>query len=92
MKKSKFTISKKDDNFRDFALNGNLWLLLLQVGLPLALYQNLNMIFKILDSMMASYISAESVSAVAYLSQINHMISAIGGGLAIGSSLKISQA
>lgn len=92
MKKSKFTISKKDENFRDFALNGNLWLLLLQVGLPLALYQNLNMIFKILDSMMASYISAESVSAVAYLSQINHMISAIGGGLAIGSSLKISQA
>lgn len=90
--KSRLTISKKDENFRDFALNGNLWLLLLQVGLPLALYQNLNMVFKILDSIMASHISAESVSAVAYLSQINHMISAIGGGLAIGSSLKISQA
>ncbi len=90
--KSKLTISKKDDSFREFALNGNLWLLLLQVGLPLAVYQNLNMVFKILDSMMASHISAESVSAVAYLSQINHMISAVGGGLAIGSSLKISQA
>jgi len=90
--KNKLTISKNDENFRDFTLNGNLWLLLLQVGLPLALYQNLNMLFKILDSMMASHISAESVSAVAYLSQINHMISAIGGGLAIGSSLKISQA
>lgn len=90
--KSKLTISKKDDNFRDFALNGNLWTLLLKVGLPLALYQNLNMVFKILDSMMASHISAESVSAVAYLSQINHMISAVGGGLAIGSSLQISKA
>lgn len=90
--KSKLTISKKDDNFRDFALNGNLWRVLLQVGLPLAIYQSLNMLFKILDSMMASHISAESVSAVAYLSQINHMIAAIGGGLAVGSSLKISQA
>ncbi|MBO5278156.1 MAG: MATE family efflux transporter [Lachnospiraceae bacterium] len=90
--KSKLTISKKDENFREFALNGNLWMLLLQVGLPLALYQNLNMVFKILDSMMASHISAESVSAVAYLSQINHMISAVGGGLAIGSSLQISKA
>ena len=84
--------SGKDEKFRDFTLNGNLWLLLLQVGIPLALYQSLSMLFKILDSMMASHISAESVSAVAYLSQINQMISAIGGGLAVGSSLKVSQA
>lgn len=90
--KAKLTVSKKDENFRDFALNGNLWIILLQVGLPLALYQCLSMVFKILDSMMASHISAESVSAVAYLSQINHMISAVGGGLAIGSSLQVSQA
>lgn len=89
--KTKLTISKKDDNFREFALNGNLWLLLLQVGLPLAVNQSMNMLFKILDSMMASHISAESVSAVAYLSQINHIISAVGGGLAIGSSLHISR-
>ncbi len=90
--KSKLTVSKKDENFREFALNGNLWLLLLQVGMPLALYQCLSMAFKILDSMMASHISAESVSAVSYLSQINHMISAVGGGLAVGSSLLVSQA
>lgn len=90
--KSKFAVSKKDENFREFALNGSLWLLLLQVGLPLALYQCLGMAFKILDSMMASHISADSVSAVSYLSQINHMISAVGGGLAIGSSLQVSQA
>ncbi|MBP3543380.1 MAG: MATE family efflux transporter, partial [Lachnospiraceae bacterium] len=89
--KTKLMISKKDDNFREFALNGNLWLLLLQVGLPLAVNQSMNMLFKILDSMMASHISAESVSAVAYLSQINHIISAVGGGLAIGSSLHISR-
>jgi len=41
---------------------------------------------------MASHISATSVSAVAYLSQINMMLAAIGGGLAVGGSLKISQA
>lgn len=92
MKTSKISISKKDENFRDFALYGNLWKVLLQVGFPLALYQSLNMLFKILDSMMASHISAESVSAVAYLSQINNMLAAVGGGLAVGSSLKISQA
>lgn len=89
--KNKLTISKKDDNFREFALNGSLWLLLLQVGFPLAVNQSMNAIFKLLDSMMASHISAESVSAVAYLSQINHILSAVGGGLAVGSSLHISR-
>ncbi|SFR80393.1 MATE family efflux transporter [Anaeromicropila populeti] len=89
---NKAALSNKDIQYRDFALNGNLWKVTFQVGFPLALYQSLNMIFKILDTMMAAYIGGSSVSAVAYLSQINLMISAIGGGLAIGGSLKISSA
>ena len=58
----------------------------------LALYQSLNQLFKIFDSMMASHIGASSVSAVAYLSQINLMLSSLGGGLAVGASIKISEA
>ena len=64
----------------------------LYVGFPLALYQSLNQLFKILDTMMASHIGASAVSAVAYLSQINMMLSALGGGLAVGASIKVSQA
>ena len=71
------TLTPKDQAFRDFSLNGNMWRVVLQVGMPLALYQSLNQIFKILDTMMASHISASSVSAVAYLSQINLMLSII---------------
>ena len=41
---------------------------------------------------MASHIGASAVSAVAYLSQINMMISAVGTGLAVGASIKVSQA
>ena len=41
---------------------------------------------------MASHVSAIAVSAVAYLSQLQNMISAVGTGLAVGSSLKISEA
>ncbi len=89
---SKVVLSKKDKYFRDFALNGNLWKVVLSVGLPLAFYQTLSLVFRLIDTMMASHISAESVSAVAYLSQLNNMISAIGGGLAVGSSLEISKA
>jgi len=41
---------------------------------------------------MASHISEESVSAVAYLSQINHLLSAVGSGLAVGAGIQISRA
>lgn len=89
---TKANLSAEDEKFRNFALNDNMWKVVLYVGTPLALYQSLNQLFKIFDSMMAAHISANSVSAVSYLSQINLMLSALGGGLAIGSSLKISEA
>ncbi|MCM1259192.1 MAG: MATE family efflux transporter [Roseburia sp.] len=85
-------LSKKDEKFREFSLNGPMGKVVMQVGLPLALYQSLNQLFKILDTMMASHISASTVSAVSYLSQINLMLSALGGGLAVGASIKVSQA
>lgn len=85
-------LSQKDEKFRDFSLNGPMGRVVLYVGFPLALYQSLNQLFKILDTMMASHIGASAVSAVAYLSQINMMLSALGGGLAVGASIKVSQA
>ncbi len=85
-------LSKKDEKFREFSLNGPMGRVVLQVGLPLALYQSLNQLFKIFDSMMASHISASTVSTVAYLSQINLMLSALGTGLAAGAVIKISEA
>ena len=89
---SKADLSKKDEQFREFSLNGPMWRVVLYVGFPLALYESLNQLFKILDTMMASHIGASAVSAVAYLSQINMMISAVGTGLAVGASIKVSQA
>lgn len=91
-KKLGVKLSAKDKKFREFALNGNMWHVVLSVCMPLAVYQIVNHIFTILDTMMASHISAQAVSAVAYLSQIQSMISALGMGLAAGSSLKISEA
>ena len=49
MKYNKATLSKKDEVFREFALNGNMWRVIFMVCTPLALYQSLNQIFKILD-------------------------------------------
>lgn len=85
-------VSKQDESFRQYALNGAPMRVILSSCAPLALFQALQSIFKILDAMMASHISADAVSAVSALSQITLMITALGGGLAVGGSIKISEA
>ncbi len=85
-------VSKKDESFREYALTAPPLKVLFSVCMPLALYQALQQVFKILDALMASHISAEAVSAVSCLSQITLMITAIGSGLAVGGCIKISEA
>lgn len=86
------SLTEKDKQFREFALHGNLWKVIFYVCIPLSAFQLINHLFNILDTMMASHVSAIAVSAVAYLSQIQSMIAAVGTGLAVGSTLKVSEA
>ena len=88
----KVELTKKDKKFLEQSLNGPMWKVILMIGTPLALYQMLSQIFSVLDTMMAAHISKESVSAVAYLSQLKLILSALGGGLAVGSGILISRA
>lgn len=85
-------VSQKDEQFRSFALTGTPMKVLLSSCMPLALFQALQSVFKILDTLMASHIGSDAVSAVAALSQITLMITALGAGLAVGGSIKISEA
>lgn len=88
----KAELTKKDEKFLEQSLNGPMWKVILMIGTPLALYQMLSQVFSVLDTMMAAHISKESVSAVAYLSQLKLILSALGGGMAVGSGILISRA
>ena len=88
----KAELSSRDRRFLDISLNAPMWKVVLYVGTPLALYQGLAALFTILDTLMASHISKESVSAVAYLAQLRLMLSSVGGGLAVGAGIQISRA
>ncbi len=85
-------VSKKDEGFRDYVLNASPLKVLLSVCTPLALYEALYMIFKVLDTLMASHIGSGEASAIACLAQITLMINALGSGLAVGGCIKISEA
>lgn len=86
------TLSAKDEKKREMILNGTIWKVILTLGAPLALFNGLNLFYKLYDTLLASTISPMSVSVVSYLSQLNLMITALGGGFSIGASIKISQA
>ena len=87
-----FSASKKDEAFRRYALSAPPMRLLLSVCTPLMLYQSLQSLFKLIDSLMASHISSNAASAIAAIAQITNMISALGTGLASGGSIKVSEA
>lgn len=84
-------ISTRDKEFREEVLNtSKLIKLIFKVCIPLAIFQFITQLFNILDTLMASYIDATAVSTVAYMVQLQHMISAIGGGLSVAGSIRIA--
>ncbi|MFI3114757.1 MAG: MATE family efflux transporter [Clostridia bacterium] len=85
-------LSKKDQERRELILNGNMWRVILYIATPLAVFQWLQQFFRIFDTVIAAQISPMSVSAVAYLSQISGIISALGAGISVGSCIKIGEA
>lgn len=85
-------LSERDIAFREKSLHAPMWKVVLSTGAPLALYQGLQQVFTLLDTMMASHISAQSVSAVAYLAQVLLVIQSVGTGLSVGSGIEISRA
>ncbi|MGN1023237.1 MAG: MATE family efflux transporter, partial [Lachnospiraceae bacterium] len=70
-------LTARDAAFREKSLHATMWKVVLVTGTPLALYQGLQQLFTILDTMMAAHISAESVSAVAYLAQVLLVIQSV---------------
>jgi len=84
-------LSEKEAKLRDFVLNDSTFKVILQIGLPIAFFQGLNNLLRVLDSFMAASIDATAASMVTFFGQMNLIISGLGLGLAAGATLKISQ-
>lgn len=84
-------LSRRDSAFRELSLAGKLLPLIFRVCFPLALFQLMSQLFSILDTLMASHISAEAVSTVAYMVQLQNILAAIGGGLAAAGGILVAR-
>jgi len=85
-------LNTREDERRKLILNGNVFVVLIKLGMPIALFQLLNQLFRLFDTFMAAGISSEAASMVAYFSQMNLVLASVGSGLAIGTALKIGLA
>ena len=83
--------SAKDESFREYVITASPLKVLFTVCGPLALYQAMQQIFKIMDTLMAAHVSAGAVSAISSLTQITSMVTALGSGLAVGGCIRISE-
>ena len=55
-------VSKQDESFREYALNAAPVRVLMSVCAPLALYQALQQVFKVLDALLAGCFSIQSAA------------------------------
>jgi putative MATE family efflux protein len=76
-----------DEARRQFILTGTPWKVLLSISLPLVIYNAVGNVFNIFDVVIASHLGAKIVSTVAFVSQIESMISALGMALAAGGGI-----
>ena len=78
--------------FRERSLSANVYILIIQIGFPLAVFALFATLFSLLDTAMASHLGTIDVSTVAYMNQLWMILNSLGTGLGTGSMILINRA
>lgn len=84
-------IKEKDAKRREQILNGNLMQTIVIICAPIFLYNLFNSFYAVIDAVVVARIDPTSVSAVAMLSQIQHLLSSLGSGVAAGGGIIVAR-
>lgn len=84
-------ISEKDRIRREKILSGNLITTIISICAPIFLYNLFNSFYSVIDAVVVARIDPTSVSAVAMLSQIQHLLSSLGAGMAAGGGIIVAR-
>ena len=84
-------IKEKDIRRREQILNGNLVQVIISICAPIFLYNLFNSFYSVIDAVVVARINPTSVSAVAMLSQIQHLLSSLGSGVAAGGGILVAR-
>ena len=89
--KGDFMINEKDLRRRERILNGSLVQAIISICAPIFLYNLFNSFYAVIDAVVVAKIDPTSVSAVAALSQIQHLLSSLGAGVAAGGGIIVAR-
>ena len=81
-----------ETGFRERSLSASPYALIIQIGMPLAVFALFAALFSLLDTAMASHLGTIDVSTVAYMNQLRMILNALGSGLVMGSMILINRA
>ncbi len=85
------TITENEMERRDRMLNGNQMSVLFSMAVPLVFYNSIGQVFQFIDTFIAASLSANVVSTVSFVMQIEKMLLAVGSGLSIGGGVLIGR-
>lgn len=84
-------LTEKEAKRRKMMLSENEMKAILLISLPLVFYNSLGQIFQLIDTWIAANMSANVVSTVSFVAQIEKMLSAIATGLSIGGGILVAR-
>ena len=84
-------VNEKDKIRREQILNGNLFGVIVSICAPIFLYNLFNSFYSVIDAVVVAEIGPSSVSAVSSLSQIQHLLSSLGSGIAAGGGILVAR-
>ncbi len=65
--KEELQLSEKENNRRKFILEGNIWKVMIQLTIPLAVYVFFNYLYGFFDLLMVSHIGDNEVASVVFI-------------------------
>lgn len=87
MKKDSADLSESEALFREEALHGDIFHIILKTCIPLVIYECVTLVFALFDTAISAYLGEDCVSTTAYISQITFLIGSVGLGLSVGCSI-----
>lgn len=85
-------LSEKETRRRELMLSGNQLKAILLISLPLVFYSCVGQFFQLIDTVIAANMSANTVSTVSFIAQLERMLLAVSSALSIGGGVMIGRA
>ena len=84
-------LSEKEARRRELMLSGSQLKAILTIALPLVFYACVGQIFQLIDTFIASSMSAGTVSTVSFVNQLEKMLMSFAGALSIGGGVLVAR-